>query len=296
LTQLNHDEALKVQIGLSTAMHQNLLIQTNAPTKINIRSLEFQVFSQFGEDGIINYLCEILNISKPRVLEIGVEDFQECNSHFLAYSRNASIVAIDRYPLHEDFLSNSNLRWKNTVEGWTIDVNPNNINEVYKKAEAFLGSIDIFSLDIDGIDFWVFKNLDILNAKVLILEYNALFGHAKSVSVPFEENFDRTKKHFSNKYYGCSLMSLVNEAHKKGYEFIGSNRACNNAFFIKRNLVAPESFEVYPMQAYTDLTFRESRDFEGKLTYFNSKLELETLSEMNLLDTNSNQFIKIANL
>jgi hypothetical protein len=277
-------------------MIQNLTIRTQAIIDLNIRSLEFQVFSQFGEDGIINFLCETLHISKPRVLEIGVEDFQECNSHFLAYSRNASIVAVDKYPLHEDFLSTSNLRWKNTVEAWTRDVTPNNINDIYKESEVFLGAIDIFSLDIDGIDYWVFQRLEILNAKILVLEFNALYGSTRSVSVPFEENFDRTKKHFSNKYYGCSLMALIEEAHKKGYQFIGSNRACNNAFFIKRNLVSPEAFQIQPLQEYTDLTFRESRNFEGKLSYFNSKLELDTISEMSLVETSTNQLIKVKDL
>lgn len=296
MTQLSPDLALKVQLGLSTAMIQNITMMNYAIKDINIRSLEFQVFSQFGEDGIINFLCQALHVSKPSVLEIGVEDFQECNSHFLGYSRNASIVAVDKYPLHEDFLSKSSLRWKNTVEAWTRDVTPDNINDIYKDCEVFLGAIDIFSLDIDGIDFWVFKRLENINAKILILEYNALYGSKRSVSVPFEENFDRTQKHFSNKYYGCSLLALIDEADKKGYQFIGSNRACNNAFFIKQNLVSAEAFQVLPLQEYTDLTFRESRDFEGELTYFNSKLELDAISKMPLVDMSTNQLIKVGDL
>jgi hypothetical protein len=290
------NEPMKIQLGLSIAMLQNLETTYKNLDHINVRSLEFQVFSQFGEDGILNFLCEKLKISKPRVLEIGVEDFQECNSRFLAYSRNASIVAVDKYPLHEKFLSESNLRWKNTIEAWTCDVNPDNINEIYHRAEDLIGTIDIFSLDIDGVDFWVLKNLEVLNAKILVLEFNALFGSNKSVSVPYEDNFDRTSKHFSNKYYGCSLTALIGEAGRKNYQFIGTNRACNNAFFIKKNLLDQNVFELEKLNNYVDLTFRESRNMDGSLTYFSSTYELQILSEMYLIETNSNKLIKIKDL
>jgi len=287
---------IKVQLGLSTAMIQNLATKTLTNVGIDIRSVEFQVFSQFGEDGIINYLCEILHLAKPRVLEIGVEDFQECNSHFLAHSRNASIVAIDKYSHHEAYLSNSKLRWKNTIEGWTREVTPSNINDIYKDSENFLGYIDIFSLDIDGLDFWVLQALEGLRAKILILEYNPLFGFEKCVSVPFEEKFDRSEKHFSNKYYGCSLKAIIDEAVKKGYYFIGANRACNNAFFVRRDLVAEEEFEVQPLETYTDLTFRESRNSNGELSYFNAIRELYEISDLFLVETKINQMLKIGEL
>ena len=45
--------------------------------------LSFKVFSQNGEDGIIDYLIYALNIRKIKFVEIGVGDYTECNTRFL---------------------------------------------------------------------------------------------------------------------------------------------------------------------------------------------------------------------
>ena len=61
----------------------------------NLWDAEVKVYSQWGEDGILDYICEIVELAKPRVLEIGAGNFLECNSRFIAEFRNASVVAVD---------------------------------------------------------------------------------------------------------------------------------------------------------------------------------------------------------
>ena len=48
---------------------------------------EHQTFSQNGEDGIVDYLLNRLNIIKPKFIEIGVGDFSECNTRYI-YKKN----------------------------------------------------------------------------------------------------------------------------------------------------------------------------------------------------------------
>ena len=77
---LSELSAIKFIVGQSA-------ILASRSSSDNFRDLwdaEIKVYSQWGEDGIIDFLCEKLNISKPKVLEVGSGNFSECNSRFLA--------------------------------------------------------------------------------------------------------------------------------------------------------------------------------------------------------------------
>ena len=63
---------------------------------------EISVFSQWGEDGILDFLCEITGLSHPRAIEFGAGDFSECNTRGLAVYRQASVMAVDA---REDLLT-----------------------------------------------------------------------------------------------------------------------------------------------------------------------------------------------
>ena len=56
----------------------------------SINDYEFKVFSQFGEDGIIQYLINNLDISKKKFIEFGVENYEEANTRFLLENDNLS--------------------------------------------------------------------------------------------------------------------------------------------------------------------------------------------------------------
>src|ERR1700739_3724812 len=49
----------------------------------NIHLSEFQVFSQWGDDGIIQFLVNYLDIKNKTFIEFGVQDYKEANTRFL---------------------------------------------------------------------------------------------------------------------------------------------------------------------------------------------------------------------
>jgi len=77
----------------------------------------------------------------------------------------------------------------------------------------------------------------IVKVKVVVVEYNPIFGSDFAVSVPQDDNFDRFVKHSSGLYFGASLMAFISTLSKKDFVFIGSNRVGNNAFFIAKNSI-----------------------------------------------------------
>lgn len=65
-----------------------------------LRDAEFKVFSQFGEDGILQYLLQRVPIENENesFIEFGVEDYREANTRFLLINNNWRGLIIDGDP------------------------------------------------------------------------------------------------------------------------------------------------------------------------------------------------------
>src|ERR1700722_14178494 len=67
------------------------LAALNAGKKISsLHEVEFKIFSQWGEDGIIQYLTQNIEIPNKTFIEFGVEDFSESNCRYLMMKDNWS--------------------------------------------------------------------------------------------------------------------------------------------------------------------------------------------------------------
>jgi hypothetical protein len=251
---------------------------------------EVRVYSQWGEDGILDYLFESLRISKPRMLELGAGNFNECNSRFAAEFRNASVYAVDA---REDLITNMqalSLSWKNTVYAFKDWITPSTAKFHLNQAFNLLGGVDVISLDIDGNDYWICKDLELSNISILVVEYNPLFGSLNRITVPRKDNFNRTVAHYSNLYFGASLAAWIDLFEQKGFVFVGSNRVGNNAFFIPKNRAGEISIPLPAWEKRTDFTdwrVRESRDENGKFSYLSVADALELISDLPLIDVST---------
>ena len=134
-----------------------------------------------------------------------------------------------------------------------------------------------------------------VNPRIVICEYNSVFGCKDAVTIPYEPDFNRTKAHFSNLYFGASLPALCHLANKKGYIFIGSNSAGNNAFFIREDF-AKLFKEVTVKEGYIMSNIRESRDEKGKLTYISGDDRKEMIKNLEVYNVKTDKKIKIRDL
>lgn len=256
----------------------------------NLWDAEVKVYSQWGEDGILDYIFGKLEVIKPKIIEIGAGNFSECNSRFAAENLNASVVAIDgRSDLIEN-VSKSELNWKTHLLGIQAWVTPGNVNSLISKASTFMSGIDLLSLDLDGNDYWIIESANLSSIKIVLVEYNPLFGGEKALSVPEDESFDRTTKHFSRLYYGASLPAFVMALNKKGFKFIGTNRVGNNAFFISEEFSELIPFRPNPNQnCYYDWRIRESRDEKLNLSLLAGDDRLAAIADLPLVDVSTKQ-------
>jgi hypothetical protein len=251
------------QLRLLGKLFEQQLATLNRPL---LHLNEFQVYSQWGEDGIIQYLLRHLSVSSNVFVEFGVENYLEANTRWLVEGHNWSGLVIDGSQQHVDAIKSDAIYWKHRLKAVSAFVDAENINRLIS-GNGISGDVGLLSVDIDGMDYWVWKAIDVVTPDIVVVEYNALFGPTKSVTVPYDPNFVRQKAHYSWSYYGASLAALVGLGKTKGYAFVGSNSAGNNAFFVKSDLLGSPLRELTSQQGYVKRTFREARDRDGRLMF-----------------------------
>lgn len=165
-----------------------------------IASAEFQVFSQFGDDGIIQFLVQRVPVENEVFVEFGVEDYHESNTRFLLVHDNWRGLVMDGGTSHVEFLRGTELAWRHYVDAKTAWVDRANINGLIEGA-GIAGDIGLLSVDIDGNDYWVVEAIDAVSPRILVLEYNSVFGPEAAVTVPYDPRFVRGEKHWSWLYW-----------------------------------------------------------------------------------------------
>jgi hypothetical protein len=262
----------------------------NNRAKNNIQSLEeveFQVFSQRGEDGIIQYIISQIDIPHKIFIEFGVENYTESNTRFLLFNNNWSGLVMDGSEKNVRFIRDDFIYWKYDITAYHSFITRENINSLISQYTG-LRDIGLLSVDVDGNDYWIWEAINVIDPRIVVCEYNSAFGDSKKVSVPYDPSFVRSKAHYSDLYFGASLGAFCHLADKKGYDFIGTAGAGVNAFFVRKDLSAP--FKKYlPHEDYRMSANRDSKDKNGNLSFLPHQQRLPVLRDMSLTDVETGQ-------
>jgi len=145
---------------------------------------------------------------------------------------------------------NADTRWfpPTIVQSW---VTAENVNELVED-NGFAGDVDLVSLDMDGVDYWIWKALTAAQPLVVVAEYNWGWGPDESMTVPYDPKFVRDKR-----YYGASLLALTKLAREKGYRLVGTQSWGFNAFFVKCGVGEDTFPEVTPEQCFDTPVMRQ---------------------------------------
>jgi hypothetical protein len=214
----------------------------------NIAAKGYKVYSQTDEDGIIEEIFSRTGADRT-FIEIGIESGHECNSHLLLLKewRGCWIEGSPKWCARvraELGLEEAG----NIFQLIEAFVRRDNISSLYRRACAFLEveNVGLFSLDIDGNDFFIAQELLSSGARphVLCLEYNGHFPPPLAFSIEYSEN------HAWNQtdYFGATLQAFVDMLEPKGYRLITCNLAGLNAFFVREELAGH-----FPRRSAADL-------------------------------------------
>lgn len=184
----------------------------------NINAFERWVYSQNGEDGIIQAIFRQIGTTNRFFAEFGVEDGKQCSSRLLKERGWSGLMmdASDNSPasgVKKEFI---------TAE---------NINRLFKKYRV-PKEFDLLGIDLDGNDYWVWKAIR-HSPRVVVIEYNAGFAPDESRVIKYNQKFVWDKTH----YFGASLLALAKLGREKGYTLVGCDNNGVNAFFVRSDLV-----------------------------------------------------------
>ena len=255
----------------------------------SLHDVEFKVFSQFGEDGIIQYLIQVANITPEEMtfIEFGVENYLESNTRFLLVNNNWRGLVLDGSEQNINTIKKQDFYWRNDLTALHAWIDRDNINLLLENA-GFSGEIGLLSVDIDGNDYWVWQAINVVNPVIVVVEWNSVFGSEAAISIPYDPEFFRSNAHYSNLYYGASISAFEYLGKQKGYSLIGSNSAGNNLFFIRNDRVGSLK-PLTAREAYVKSRIREARDPKGNLTYLSNDARFNEIKDMPVVIVATNE-------
>lgn len=188
---------------------------------INLANYEKKIFSQNGEDGVLEKIFEIIGVTNQYYVEFGTESGYECNTRYLREYGNWNGLLMDggyedqRINLHREFI---------TAE---------NINLLFQKYNV-PQQLDLLSIDIDSNDWYVWHAIDSsYQPRVIVIEYNAThFPHEDRIII-----YNPYNSWDTSNYFGASILALYNLGVSKGYSLVYANANGVNLFFIRNDII-----------------------------------------------------------
>lgn len=285
------DEGVKLLLA-------KILIQNIKKMGVNhsFSDYEFKVFSQFGDDGIIQYLISNVKIfsQERKFVEFGVEDYRESNTKFLLVNNNWKGLAMEADRNYVFSIMNWSDYWKYDFQAVNAFVTRKNINNLFKKY-GFDKDVGLLSIDVDGSDYWLFDSLTVVKPIIVIIEYNSVFGITYPITIPYTPKFNTTEVHSSNLYWGASLKAFYDLFVKRGYSLVGTDTAGNNAYFVRNDRLGKIKRKSLK-EGYTESKYRESRDKAGNLTFITGPDRLKVMENLIVFNLATNRKVKIKNL
>ncbi len=246
LLELCHGDEPAYEPATAIAQRQAVLamqqLVKSGGTLPPVNEMGFKVFSQTDEDGILLYIFSIIGTTDKIAVEICAGDGIECNTANLIVYHGWHGLLIDGAPelvvRGKRFYTNNPATRIYPPKLLCAWVAKDTINDLIK-TNGFSGKIDLLCLDLDGVDYWIWKEIEVISPRVVLVEYQDILGPDRSVTVPYSDLFKASNYPITDgmpNYCGASLRAFVKLANAKGYRLVGCNRYGYNAFFVKNEL------------------------------------------------------------
>ena len=224
-----------------------MMSKTNTiKNEFNINNFEKKIYSQNGEDGILEYIFSVIGTTNKFFVEFGVGDGLECNTRHLKENKEWNGLMMDaglmislgwtslKYVSKKIFEKNQKTK---PIKKIPLDIKKEtitveNIEKLFLKYSV-PKYFDLLSIDIDSNDYWVWKAIKNYEPRVIVIEYNSTIHVEESKVIEYNP---KAKWDCTN-YFGASLLALTKLGESKGYRLIGCDSNGINAFFCKAKLI-----------------------------------------------------------
>ncbi|MDR0719916.1 MAG: hypothetical protein LBF78_09795 [Treponema sp.] len=230
-----------IQVGI---MNQYKIMIATPPQHIQklpeLIDTGFKVYSQFDEDGILLYIFSLIGFTNRKVVEICCGNGSECNAANLIINHACYGLLFDGDKFN---IKNAITFFKNNKSTWLLPplckhawITKDNIDSLIGE-EGFNGDIDLLSLDIDGIDYYIWESLKVISPRVFICECHNAVPDDMAITIPYKDDFSCTAKdNYHEDFRSVSPLAMINLSKKKGYRLIGSHKYGFNLIFMRNDI------------------------------------------------------------
>ncbi|MEN8846014.1 MAG: hypothetical protein ABF261_07040 [Candidatus Arcticimaribacter sp.] len=168
------------------------------------------IYSQNGEDGIIEELFNRLNIKNGWVCEFGATNGIHFSNTFNLVKKGFNSVMIEGDAKRYQSLLKTAKNHKNIIPiNSYIGYEENLLDDILQQVEI-PKDFDLLSIDIDSYDYYVWKSIEKYSPKLVVIEINSTVN-------PYNENWIYTPK---TKYTTTAFRPMLNLGIEKGYKFV----------------------------------------------------------------------------
>jgi hypothetical protein len=220
-------------LALSTLAERYAAHGRRRVKRATLAPFELRVFSQNGEDGVIEEIIARVGAPARWFVEFGVESGVEANCVFLGEVLGWSGLFIEADPDHHARLE---ARWRHRPRVRTLlaAVAPENVESLFR-AGGIPAEPDVLSIDVDGNDYWIWQAIQGFRPRVVVIEYNS----ALDAELRLVQPYDPSSTWGRTDFFGASLGALRALADQKGYRLVHTDLAGVNAFFVREDLARP---------------------------------------------------------
>lgn len=197
-----------------------------------LQQQEWSVYSQHGEDGVIQSLLQRIPVKHRYIVEFGAYDgICMSNSRYLIEKNNWNAFLIEadaRFYRGLKRLYQSHPRVK-IKQGFVTE---ENINQLFREA-GVPRDFEVLTIDVDGPDYYLWQALTEFEPRIVMIEYNSTIDSRTEYVIPKSKlgEWGGTARE------GASLLALWNLGIEKGYQPIYSELHGANIFFVHREVV-----------------------------------------------------------
>lgn len=232
----------------------------------NLNSFNKNIFSQFGEDGIIEEIFNRLGKNSDKhCCEFGAWDGEYLsNVYNLILNKNFKGILIESDPEKFKNLLNKNNKNIIPINKLVSFEGKNKLDNILLE-QNFEKNFDLLSIDIDGNDYHVFKEINEFKPKIIIIEYNP--------TIPNDVEFIQKKDLNINQ--GSSAKAIFNLAKQKNYFLIAATST--NLFFVHENykeLIVDKEYQLEEIRDDSSCRNYIFTGYDGKI-FTSKKLHLK---------------------
>lgn len=273
LFEVRDRQRIAIALSKGALMKQSRDIDLTNPS-----TWEFSGFSQNGEDGILDVLRKQLLDSNRYFIEIGSAEGIENNSAWLLIAEKYNGICIEGNPRLVERAKRSVIDYSIGAECYNMFVTTESVSELVEL--ALHKDPDIFSLDIDGNDYYIAKAImdGGIRPKIFVVEFNSVYGPERSMTIQYQEAFSFKKAHPTNLYYGVSIQGWKNFFAQHNYRFVTIDRNGVNGFFVD-----PLHYDSSFLDAVNGLDFAENQAQYKRFRVSNEQ-QFEFISDQKYFD------------